>query len=68
MQNGSQKEKLVNLTILLLMMQEQVGFYLYTIYTVQDEMRNVKAVCKNCMFTFKGNLTDALSGWYKGEL
>ncbi|MNJ69448.1 hypothetical protein D3C77_658010 [compost metagenome] len=25
-----------------------------------------KEACTNCTFTFKGNVADALTGWYKG--
>ncbi|UQQ34071.1 contractile injection system protein, VgrG/Pvc8 family [Paenibacillus polymyxa] len=41
--------------------------YLYTIKTTPHEFGAAKIACENCTFTFKGNVADALTGWYKGD-
>ncbi|MFW9333634.1 hypothetical protein ACN6AX_10415 [Paenibacillus polymyxa] len=41
--------------------------YLYTIKTTPYEFGAAKIACENCTFTFKGNVADALTGWYKGD-
>ncbi|WP_107951128.1 pre-toxin TG domain-containing protein [Lysinibacillus parviboronicapiens] len=40
--------------------------YLYTIETTPSAFGKAKEACKNCTFTFKGNVADVLTGWYKG--
>ncbi|MFE0560851.1 hypothetical protein ACFW1P_33530 [Paenibacillus sp. NPDC058910] len=42
------------------------GLYLYTVETTPSAFGKAKEACKNCTFTFKGNVADALTGWYKG--
>ncbi|MFK4475021.1 phage baseplate assembly protein gpV [Paenibacillus sp. RC73] len=41
--------------------------YIYTIKTTPNEFGSAKIACENCTFTFKGNVADALTGWYKGD-
>ncbi|WP_188891776.1 hypothetical protein [Paenibacillus radicis (ex Gao et al. 2016)] len=41
--------------------------YLYTTKTTPAEFGAAKEACQNCTFTFKGNVLDALTGWYKGD-
>ncbi|AET62078.1 hypothetical protein HPL003_26830 [Paenibacillus terrae HPL-003] len=41
--------------------------YIYTIKTTPNEFGAAKIACENCTFTFKGNVADALTGWYKGD-
>jgi len=41
--------------------------YLYTTKTTPAEFGAAKVACQNCTFTFKGNVLDALTGWYKGD-
>ncbi|APB74866.1 hypothetical protein PPYC2_07675 [Paenibacillus polymyxa] len=41
--------------------------YIYTIKTTPHEFGAAKIACENCTFTFKGNVADALTGWYKGD-